>query len=103
MQKKIPIACDIVCGKEIIYQCPKCKQFFNILGHTELYCHHCGQALDWSHVLERLPTSCPSDMAHKSKILKEINNIQLENSKIKGENNEQRNDINIKSHWKQRL
>ncbi len=79
MQKRTPVACNIVYGKDVIYQCPKCKQLFSILGNTELYCHHCGQALDWSHVIEKLPSACPSEAA-RSKVLKEINDIQLKST-----------------------
>ena len=72
MQKKIPIACDIVYGKEIIYQCPKCKQSFNILGRTEQFCHRCGQVIDWK-VLDKLPFTCPEDWENKKRIINQIN------------------------------
>ena len=34
--------------REIIYLCPACHTSFAFFGHNELFCHHCGQPIDWT-------------------------------------------------------
>lgn len=53
---------------EIIFQCPKCGQEFNIYGNQEKYCHSCGTKLEW----EGLPTHCTiSQRARADEIFKD--------------------------------
>lgn len=67
--------------KEILYMCPKCKTDFRILGNKELYCHHCGQKLDWSVIIrgnEQLTKlffgeNGMSDIGKQHRLMAEIN------------------------------
>ena len=35
-------------NRQIIYLCPNCRTSFQFFGPSELFCHHCGQPIDWT-------------------------------------------------------
>ena len=39
----------------VIYECPNCHYDFNHYGHNENYCHHCGQQIEWTGMIEIIP------------------------------------------------
>lgn len=62
--------------KAIIYKCAACGQSFSILGHRELYCHHCGTRVDWTGVPLYLKTAVDSnDINKEEKLIKQINRM----------------------------
>lgn len=44
-------------GTEIIYMCPVCFCDFRIYGNKELYCHECGNMIQWKNI----PTHCSEE------------------------------------------
>jgi len=59
---------------EIVYKCPVCNTSFHIYGSDELFCHTCGQAIDWN-VVQSLnkPCDCLSDLGAMRQLMKLIN------------------------------
>ena len=35
-------------GTEVLYKCCECGQTVNFYSNLELFCHHCGNQIDWS-------------------------------------------------------
>lgn len=76
-KRAIPIATVISSWnrKEIIYSCPRCGQSFRQFGNKELFCHHCGLAIDWN-VPMMLNKPMESDnMEEEKRILDKINEV----------------------------
>ena len=44
---------------EIIYCCQKCGQNFNFYSNKELFCHHCGNEINWDCV----PIHCSKEFS----------------------------------------
>lgn len=87
-KRKIPIATGISSWNpytKIIYKCANCGQDFRFFGEKELFCHHCGVAVDWEPVLKRLPEPFHSDdYDTEKKLIIEINQRNLANCEKKG-------------------
>ena len=62
--------------REVFYKCPVCGQTFKFFSLTELFCHNCGQEIDWS----GMPKYCSEEFQKQYEKL-----VYEEHAFIKGE------------------
>src|SRR5574344_2081603 len=77
--KKKPVAEEITSWaprREIIYSCPVCGQSFRALGNKELFCHHCGAAIDWN-VQTELQDTFSGTYKEEKELINKLNEEQL--------------------------
>ena len=77
MRKPIAFKISSLRGGEILYKCPACDTSFAGLGRKELYCHNCGEKIDWSGVRERVQTFLFGNRKSEEELCAKVNELNL--------------------------
>jgi len=65
---------------EVLYKCPICNTSFHLYGSDELFCHACGQSIDWDVVISlNKPCDCFNDLGAMQNLIKLINERNKKN------------------------